>query len=105
LSTSAFGRVAAGDQEPDHESGVQDRAESERLGYIKRYSPRRGGRDLPLKQRVEPLVGRPLEGEAQFTRGEYGLESLHGREVAPGVVANSDTKWPERSRAAVFVAQ
>src|SRR6202007_3363522 len=79
-----------GDQEPDHERGVHDRAEPEGLGDVERDPPRRRGRTLPLQQRVQAFVGWPLEAELDLAGGEHSLQGLYGGEVAPGVVTDPD---------------
>ncbi|MGH3180377.1 MAG: hypothetical protein ACRDOE_00480 [Streptosporangiaceae bacterium] len=82
--------VKSGHQEPDHERGVEDLAEPEGLGDVERHPPRRGRRDLPVKQRVQALVGRALEGERHLIGSKHGLKGLYGGEMAPGVVTDSE---------------
>jgi Domain of unknown function (DUF222) len=88
LADVGLGDVGSGHQEADHERSVEDLAEPEGLRDVQR-DPEQGGRGhLPVKERVEPLVGRTLEGEGDLLRREHGLQGLHGGEVAAGVVAH-----------------
>jgi hypothetical protein len=88
LADVSLGDVGSGHQKADHERGVEDLAEAEGLRHVERDPEQGGRRYLPVQQRVEPLVGRALEGEGGLSRGEHRLQGLHGGEVAAGVVAH-----------------
>ena len=90
--------IVAGDQEADHKGGVEHLAEAELLGDVERDPEQGSRRHLAVQQRVEPLIGRPLEGEADVLRRQHGLQGLHGGEVAAGVVA-TPIGTPARSSA------
>jgi hypothetical protein len=74
LADVGLGDVGPGHQEADHERGVEDLAEAEGLRDVQRDSEQGGRRHLPVQQRIEPLVGRSLEGEGGLFRGEHRLE-------------------------------
>jgi hypothetical protein len=82
-----LGDVGSSHQEADHECGVEGLAEPESLRDVQRDPEQGGRRHLAVQQRVEPFVGRPLEGEGDRLRREHGLQGLHGGEVAAGVAA------------------
>jgi hypothetical protein len=88
LADVGLGDVGPGHQEADHERGVEDLAEAEGLRDVERDPEQGGRRHLPVQQRVEPLVGRALEGQGGLFRGEHRLQGLRGGEVAAGVIAH-----------------
>jgi hypothetical protein len=75
LADVGLGDVGSGHQEADHERGVEDLAEAEGLRDVQGDPEQGGRRHLPVQQRVEPLVGRPLEGEGGLFRGEHRVEA------------------------------
>jgi len=96
LANVGLGDVGPGHQEADHETWRRGPCGSRRPPRCTSGLEQGGRRHLPVQQRIEPLVGRSLEGEGGLFRGEHCLQGLHGGEVAAGVIAHP-TGTPARS--------
>ncbi len=90
LSTSALLASLPVDQEADHERRVEHLAEAERLRDVERHAPHGPGRHLPVQQRVQPLVRRTLERQADLVGGKHRLQGLQRREMAARVIPDAD---------------
>ena len=82
LADVGLGDVGPGDQEADHERGVEDLAEAEGLRDVQRDSEQGGRRHLPVQQRIEPLVGRSLCGKIFSVTASSQRPWINGRDAA-----------------------